>query len=160
MGKRVVPSSALLYVLQALVPFSDANIKLAFKPHLFFRDLDRIANKPKKRFERAYDRALKTGLIQGQLGGVHVTPQARALLAQFNPYLLDSGIKFMIIFDIPEKDKIKRQALRRVLRRLDFTCLQKSVWTSDYDYTELFKAYAEQQQLQSFLKIYKVTLLS
>jgi len=40
---KVLPNTALAYVLESLIPYSDANIKLAFKPHLFFNDLENIA---------------------------------------------------------------------------------------------------------------------
>ena len=40
---------------------------------------------------------------------------------------------WIIIFDIAHTDRIKREALRGLLKRLDFYQLQKSVWVCPYD---------------------------
>lgn len=46
-----------------------------------------------------------------------------------NAYCKEAGDKFIIvIFDIPEKEKRKREWLRAVLIRLELKMLQKSVW--------------------------------
>lgn len=39
----------------------------------------------------------------------------------------------IVIFDIPDKKRIKREALRGFLKRLQFYKLQKSVWIHPYD---------------------------
>ncbi len=48
----------------------------------------------------------------------------------------------VVIFDIPDTDRLVREALRGFLKRLDFYCLQKSVWISPHgcrDEIELLK---------------------
>jgi len=48
----------------------------------------------------------------------------------------------VLIFDISHEHRIKREALRGILKRLGFTCLQKSVWVYPFecrDEVELLK---------------------
>lgn len=43
------------------------------------------------------------------------------------------GLWRIVIFDIKEKQRIKREALRGLLKRLEFYPLQRSVWVSPYE---------------------------
>ena len=43
----------------------------------------------------------------------------------------------MIIFDIPERRRIVRDQLRRIMRECGFLRIQDSVWVSPYDCEEL-----------------------
>jgi len=43
----------------------------------------------------------------------------------------------IVIFDVPERLRQKRDILRTALTRLGFICLQKSVWVYPHDCTEL-----------------------
>ncbi|TSC91246.1 MAG: phenylacetic acid degradation operon negative regulatory protein [Parcubacteria group bacterium Gr01-1014_2] len=42
------------------------------------------------------------------------------------------GLWRVVIFDIPEKQKVKRDLLRQKLKELDFKMIQKSVFVSPY----------------------------
>ncbi len=44
-----------------------------------------------------------------------------------------NGIWYMLIFDVPEKDRPYRDTLRRFLKQLRMGCLQKSVWITSQD---------------------------
>ncbi len=44
-----------------------------------------------------------------------------------------NGIWYMLIFDVPEKDRPYRDTLRRFLKHLRMGCLQKSVWITPCD---------------------------
>ena len=46
----------------------------------------------------------------------------------------------MVIFDIPEVNKYKRQQLRLLLKQLEFKQVQKSVWVSQKDSREYLNA--------------------
>jgi len=54
-----------------------------------------------------------------------------------------NGIWYVLVYDIPEKQKALRNALRGFLKRLRMGCLQRSVWVSPYDvrpeYDDLMK---------------------
>ncbi|MBU0678972.1 MAG: hypothetical protein KJ626_12750, partial [Verrucomicrobia bacterium] len=43
------------------------------------------------------------------------------------------GTWSILMYDIPEEDRVFRNSLRRFLRRLRMGCLQKSVWVSPWD---------------------------
>ncbi|MEK7168158.1 MAG: hypothetical protein AAB707_00410, partial [Patescibacteria group bacterium] len=68
----------------------------------------------------------------------------------------DSGIN-LIIFDIPEKHKAKRQWLRYVLLSLDFTMLQKSVWIGKNKIPEEFLKALAELDLMNFIHILKIS---
>ena len=45
----------------------------------------------------------------------------------------------IIMLDVPESDKEKRNALRYLLKKADFVCLKNSVWISPYPYEHMFE---------------------
>ncbi len=57
-----------------------------------------------------------------------------------------NGIWYVLVYDIPEKEKSYRETLRGFLRRLRMGCLQRSVWVAAHDirpeYSDLVKAAA------------------
>ncbi|OGV68072.1 MAG: hypothetical protein A2283_18700 [Lentisphaerae bacterium RIFOXYA12_FULL_48_11] len=60
-----------------------------------------------------------------------------------------SGIWYVLIYDVPEKDRQYRDNLRGFLERMRMGCLQKSVWVTPFDirpeYDDLANAAAIQQ---------------
>jgi DNA-binding PadR family transcriptional regulator len=68
----------------------------------------------------------------------------------------DEGLN-IIIFDIPEKYRKKRDWLRRCLSALEFTMLQKSVWTGKNKLPEEFLKDLEELNLIDFIHIFKVS---
>lgn len=63
------------------------------------------------------------------------------------------GKWIMIIFDIPEKVRIKRDFFRRGLQELDYKMLQKSVWVSPYDVLEKTKRLIKKYFLEPYVKL-------
>lgn len=57
-----------------------------------------------------------------------------------------NGFWYLLVYDVPEKDRRYRDELRRFLTRKRMGCLQKSVWVSPYDirpaYADLVEAAA------------------
>ncbi len=57
-----------------------------------------------------------------------------------------NGLWYTLIFDVPEKERHYRDALRRLLKRMRMGCLQKSVWITPRDirpeYSDLEKSAA------------------
>ena len=53
------------YILSGLVPYTEANIKLAFKPSAFFNDLERLDQEKRSAgtLRVSYYRAVKQGLV-------------------------------------------------------------------------------------------------
>ena len=62
----------------------------------------------------------------------------------------------MIIFDIPEKFKLKRELLRSILIRLGYKIFQKSVWITPYDIHEKTEKLLQFHMLDIYVKIFLV----
>ncbi|VGO21506.1 PaaX family transcriptional regulator C-terminal domain-containing protein [Pontiella sulfatireligans] len=94
-------------------------------------------------YKMAMSRLRKAGLMayhknDGKLPLLKLTPQGRqSLPIYFQPdQLWDTkwnGIWYMLIFDVPEKERHYRDTLRGFLKRLRMGCLQKSVWITPRD---------------------------
>lgn len=62
----------------------------------------------------------------------------------------------VLIFDIPEKEKEKRNWLRSVLSNLNFVMLQKSVWVGKNELPAEFLKDLKELELLSYVKIFSV----
>ena len=60
-------------------------------------------------------------------------------------------------FDVPEKEKRKRGWLRTVLRRLDFTMIQKSVWVGKSKIPQEFLEDIYRFKMVDFVEIFEVS---
>lgn len=149
--------TALIYILKGLlVPYSDANIKLSFKPNLFFNDLERISNNKKQTIRNAYYKAIKHGLIEiGSDEVPRLTDKGRRKIKPYKPKYLGKAAKLIVIFDIPETEGYKRRHLRLLLRELSFEQIQKSVWGSSYDHRKYLKAEILEYGLDSYVEVYE-----
>lgn len=150
-------SSATHYILAGLIPYTEANIKLSFKPSAFFSDLEKLdkVNTSRKVLQNAYYRAIKRGqIIFDDQGIPRLTPLGIRKIKLFKPKKLKSS-KLMIIFDIPEAEKYKRNHLRTLLKELSFKQVQKSVWMSEYDTREYLHMEIKQYGLQPFVQIFE-----
>ena len=160
MGK--LSDSALKYILLALVPYSEPNLKLAFSPNRFFNDLDKIDMK--KRYSRShwqntYYKAKKAGLIDVKPDAKpYLTGRGKALLELYNPKKLENS-QLMVVFDIPEEKATKRQALRRALTQLSFEQVQRSVWVTKYDCKAYLSTEISWLGIEEYVQIYEVVKL-
>lgn len=85
----------------------------------------------------------------------------KAGLYRFSPlgnYKSEQGDLVMIVsFDIPEREKRKRNWLRAILRRLGFRMMQKSVWIGKIKIPEEFINDLKKLQIISYVEIFAVT---
>jgi len=73
-------------------------------------------------------------------------------------YRKEPGGKLVIFaFDVPEKEKRKRGWLRTVLRRLDFTMIQKSVWVGKSKIPQEFLEDIYRFKMVDFVEIFEVS---
>ena len=63
----------------------------------------------------------------------------------------------IIIFDIPEAEKRKRAWLRSVLRNLEFTMIQKSVWSGKTKLPQEFISQLHKLNLLSYVEIFTIS---
>lgn len=66
----------------------------------------------------------------------------------------------IVIFDVPEKKKPAREALRRELRKLGFKELQKSVWCFPYDCKNAIDFICELFDIRHCVRILEVSRMS
>ncbi len=154
-----LPKSTLEYLLWSLVPYSEPNLKLAFKPNLFFNDLEKISQRKHQSLRNTYYKAIKQGLIgldEARIPRLTQTGQLR--LQRYRPKKLKSA-KLMVVFDIPESERNLRQRLRTVLREFKFEQIQKSVWVSQYDCLSYVEAELQHSQLDEYVVIYEAVQL-
>jgi DNA-binding transcriptional regulator PaaX len=147
-------------MLQALIPYTEANIKLVFKPNAFFNDLEKITQTKRRTLRNVYYRAKKEGLIALDDNNIpRLTEKGQRRVRRYNARHLGPNARLMVIFDIPEAEAWKRQYLRRLLKELNFRLVQKSVWVSEFDHRELLMAEREQYGLQDCMQIFEAVHL-
>ena len=99
----------------------------------------------RRRFYNAFYKLRNQGLIKMEYRGkqlyISLTEEGRKKCGKFQiddlkikkPLRWDKKWR-ILIFDIAEKDKIKRESLRGKLKQLGFFQLQKSVWVCPYNF--------------------------
>lgn len=149
------PKTTAEYILQGLIPYSDPNLKLVFRPSAFFYDLEKLSRKNHQTIKNAYYKAQRDGLIViNDYGQPTLTDKARKNAKLFKPEKLIDAV-LVVMFDIPEGEKSKRQRLRLLLRELSFKQIQKSVWTCEYDYREYVRCEIKDQNLEDYVLFFE-----
>jgi CRISPR-associated endonuclease Cas2 len=154
--------SATTYILKSLIPYTDANMKLAYKPNLFFNDLEKLDSKAKNKplysrttLRTTYYRAKQRGyFVVNELGKPQLTEKGTARLQPFQPKKMDKA-RLLVIFDIPEKYRKSRNRFRSLLVACKFKQVQRSVWISDYDSRELLYTMIDQLHLHGEVHIFE-----
>lgn len=72
------------------------------------------------------------------------------------PAMRTDGIRRLVIFDIPERDRKKRDAIRLELVAAGFTQLQKSVWSGERPLPKDFLELVDALNLKRYLHILSV----
>jgi len=148
---------------------------LAYSPNQYFRTLKKIrrdwARINQENFNRSIRRLSKEKLIEDEMlkdGSFKLVltrkgkKQARVL------YLLGNSINFknpkkwdgkwrVVLFDIPEKDRIFRNILREHLYTLKFFKLQHSVFVSPYPLEKQIAELADLYLAESYVRIITAT---
>jgi DNA-binding transcriptional regulator PaaX len=143
------------FIIASLVPFTDPNLKLIFKPSQFFKDMSALQNISENAARNAFYRLMKSGMVQMDDAGIpHITKKGLLALTPYTSKELKNS-RIMVIFDIPEQERWKRRQLRSLLRELSFTQVQKSVWVSKYDSREYIKAEVQRLELEYAVFMYE-----
>ncbi len=154
MEKPLRERSALVYVLIALIPYSKPNMLLAFKPHLFFNELEGISRYKQAVLRSAYWRAQREGLIEQRQNLLVLSDKGRRKIAPFVAENLQNS-QLMVIFDIPEDQSLKRQKFRHILKTWRFRQVQKSVWATNKDYREELLDLIKELDLGDYVELYE-----
>jgi len=152
--KKISPVTK--YILESMIPYTDANLRLAFKPRSFFYELSKKNKIKEKTVQSAYYRAIRQGLLE--MDGRNfprLTEKGRARVQLFQPSTLPSGARLLVIFDIPESERHKRDHLRTLLRELAFEKIQQSVWATKYDHRDYLAAEIKEYGLLHCVEIFE-----
>ncbi len=161
------PSESTVFILKALIPYSQPGLKLAFKPAEFFNELERIDGRKKRKKHFKNRASMRTRLHQIQARGMiefdehgqpRLTQKAYRSLEIFEPKKL-KGAVLLVAFDVPEIERQKRGELRAWLRALRFKKVQQSVWQSRYDGRRILLQEIQRMGLKNCVSIYEARVL-
>lgn len=122
-------------MLEAFIPYSRANLELAYKPNAFFNHLEQIDRQKryaKSTLVQAYYSAKNKGYLVNVDDTLRVSDEALQMLKPYRPARL-AHARLIVMFDIPESHKRHRDSFRSLLRELKYVQIQKSIWSSKYD---------------------------
>ena len=132
---------------------------LSYNPNRFFNELERNSTYKKKALRESFRRAQKSGLVERTANGYLLTKLGRETVELFRPSQL-IGSQLMVIFDVPESKANERAQFRRLLKRLGFEQVQKSVWATQYDYRAAVRSAVLELNLKEFVALYECAKLS
>lgn len=161
MNKVNPKETATSYLLKALIPYTDPNMKLVFKPHTFFNDLEKLdkKNQHQKQFKPntlrlAYYKAKKNKYFTMVDGTPVLTELGKSKIKHYKPRKLNNA-KLLVIFDVPEKYRKSRDKFRTLLKSLYFEQVQKSVWVSKYDSRDILQSEIKLLRLEDEVRIFE-----
>ncbi|MEK7505641.1 MAG: hypothetical protein AAB597_01980 [Patescibacteria group bacterium] len=73
-----------------------------------------------------------------------------------SPFPQNSPKNLLVIFDVPENHKFKREWLREQLKRFGYKMIQQSAWIGPSPLPEEFMACLEEQKIRSCIKTFKL----
>ncbi len=146
--------SALTQILLALVPYTEQNLMLVFKPNRFFDELERTSEFSASTLRVAYSRARKSKLFEINNDRVVLSLKGRQIIQPFIAKKLDGG-QLMVIFDIPEDLAGLRRKFRLLLVDLQFKQIQQSVWMSDKDHRKILADSINDLGLDDWVQLYE-----
>lgn len=155
MNKLLREKSALTQILLALVPYTEQNLMLAFKPNRFFDELERTSGFSTPTLRVAFSRARKSKLFEIDDDRVVLSLKGRQIIQPFIAKKLDSGGQLMVIFDIPEDLAGLRRKFRLLLVDLQFKQIQQSVWMSDKDHRKILADSINDLGLDDWVQLYE-----
>lgn len=103
--------------------------------------VDKLQRRSHDKLKSAVDRLIEKGLLVTDKDGIRLTGKGvkqlqKSSLAVARPRTWDRKWR-IVIFDIPEHKKARRNLLRNMLTQIGFLRLQNSVWVYPFDCEEL-----------------------
>ena len=137
-------------------------------PEFLFREKRRDRGRKDSTFRITLHRLKKQGLIERDDLWWHITEKGKVYLQKKLARLLpphstqdeamtsvSKSKNMIIIFDIPEKLRKKRDWLREELTCLGFTMMQKSVWFGPSPLPKSFAKHTQDMNIIQFLKFFR-----
>ncbi len=109
-------------------------------------------------------RLQQKNIIQKELNGWTLTPAGRKYakrkydsLKQFSFNFPKDAVKNLIVmFDVPEPYKAKREWLRFQLKKGNYQMIQKSVWVGPSPLPKEFLSYIKEIKMKNYMKTFKL----
>ncbi|MDQ3064933.1 MAG: hypothetical protein M3Q36_01550 [bacterium] len=156
--KKLSPTT--IYLLKSLIPYSKANLQLAYKPSRFFYELEKRSQTNERTLRSAFYRSVQKGLIIIDDDGVpRLTNKGLRKIKAYKPIVLGKNSFLLVTFDIPEAERHKRDHLRSLLYELKFEKIQQSVWASKYDHREILSADIKELGMDKYVQIFEAAQL-
>ncbi|MDP3986535.1 MAG: hypothetical protein Q8P77_03880 [Candidatus Veblenbacteria bacterium] len=167
---RIADTKILLYLLlqagqlaidslTALYDIRRWGSKYVLGGRAYVRELDRF--KDKERLRRAYRSLKRHGYLTERKTAAHslvaVTNKGKAAILRQQlrqAPVLPKGEYTVVIFDIPETQRLSRRQFRLLLRQSDFIKLQQSVWVSNHDVRGEIANFIKQVKLERWVNVY------
>jgi DNA-binding transcriptional regulator PaaX len=127
---------AMIFMLRGLLPYTNENVLLSFKPSTFFYEMSKVSGHSEAALRNAYYRARKQDLFSGNKIP-RLTEKGLRKIAPFVAKKLGKDARLIVIFDIPEHRVAVRHSFRSLLKNLGFTMIQQSVWVTDTDHRKI-----------------------
>lgn len=157
MAKR--QKTLLEKILLSFIPYTEENLMLAYKPWKFFASLEREYSVSKNAISVATYRAKKYGYLK-EVEDKHsekqlfVTSKGKVKILGYikkAPKAWDGKWR-LIFFDIPEKEKRKRNIFRSKLKELGFKQHQLSAWISPFDFSDEIDLLIAELEIEDYVK--------
>lgn len=159
LDRKLRRDSALVFILKALIPYTEENIMLAFKPNLFFNELEKISRYKRQTLEKALREAERLKLAEKHESVIRLTRAGQEIIRPFIAQKLSGEAKLMVIFDIPEGMAVVRARFRRTLVAWHFHQIQKSVWITSYDHKPSVRKIVSELGITDYVKLYECALI-
>lgn len=151
-------TSVLEHILLGFIPFTEENTSLVYKPGKFFNQLERKLGSRTTRssIKSTISRAKRQGYLKEiENKNLRLTNKGRVkilrLLSSQKKKGAWDGYWRILFFDIPEKERKKRDILRNKLKELGFERYQLSTWICPYDYTEEIDLLLEEYEIRKYV---------
>ena len=128
---------------------------LAFKPNLFFNELEKISRYKRQTLEKALAEAQRQKLAEKHQNIIRLTGAGKNKLAPFVAKKLPASARLMVIFDIPEDKAKVRTRFRRTLRVWHFEQVQESVWVTEYNHRKSVKDLAAELEINQHIMLFE-----
>lgn len=146
-------STTTKWLLEALIP--ELGSKKHSQKKLLFEDISLNRNINVDAIRNCFYRAIKRGLVEIDENNIpRLTDKGKSAIQPFVAKRLN-GSHLLVIFDVPESERQKRDHLRSLLEELEFKQIQKSVWACSKDYRKYLKSEIEALNLQDSVVIYE-----
>ena len=106
---------------------------------------------------RIFNQLRKTGYIKVETNkegntSVRFTNKSRLVLVdKYALRLTSSDVYYFISFDIPESLRLNRDRFRRIIKKLGFIQIQKSLWVNNKDAGDFIEAAATEYKVNDFI---------